>query len=32
MKAQAYEHFVERVLRNDLNIRKFHASMSIRTV
>ena len=29
---QAYEHFVERVLRTDLNIRKFHTSVSLRTV
>lgn len=28
----AYEHFVERVLRTDLNIRKFHTSVSLRTV
>ncbi|UPR37395.1 Lrp/AsnC family transcriptional regulator [Vibrio cyclitrophicus] len=29
---QAYEDFVERVLRKDLNIRKFHTSVSMRTV
>ncbi|MEZ9233447.1 Lrp/AsnC family transcriptional regulator [Vibrio amylolyticus] len=29
---QAYESFVERVLRKDLNIRKFHTSVSMRTV
>ncbi|MFA0011765.1 Lrp/AsnC family transcriptional regulator [Vibrio lentus] len=29
---QAYENFVERVLRKDLNIRKFHTSISMRTV
>jgi Lrp/AsnC family leucine-responsive transcriptional regulator len=29
---QAYESFVERVLHTDLNIRKFHTSISIRTV
>jgi Lrp/AsnC family leucine-responsive transcriptional regulator len=29
---QAYENFVERVLHTDLNIRKFHTSISIRTV
>lgn len=29
---QAYEHFVERVLHTDLNIRKFHTSVSLRTV
>jgi len=29
---QAYEHFVERVLHKDLNIRKFHTSVSLRTV
>ncbi|MGF1754976.1 Lrp/AsnC family transcriptional regulator [Vibrio makurazakiensis] len=29
---QAYEHFVERVLHTDLNIRKFHTSVSMRTV
>ncbi|MBE0368404.1 Lrp/AsnC family transcriptional regulator [Pseudoalteromonas sp. MMG013] len=29
---QAYENFVERVLRKDLNIRKFHSSVSMRTV
>jgi len=28
----AYEAFVERVLHTDLNIRKFHTSLSIRTV
>ncbi|MDD9177252.1 MULTISPECIES: Lrp/AsnC family transcriptional regulator [Aliivibrio] len=28
----AYEHFVERVLHTDLNIRKFHTSVSLRTV
>ena len=27
-----YEHFVDRVLRTDLNIRKFHTSVSLRTV
>ena len=27
-----YEQFVERVLRTDLNIRKFHTSVSLRTV
>jgi len=29
---QGYEHFVDRVLRTDLNIRKFHTSVSLRTV
>lgn len=29
---QGYEHFVERVLHKDLNIRKFHTSVSLRTV
>jgi len=29
---QAYEKFVERVLHTDLNIRKFHTSVSLRTV
>ena len=29
---QAFEAFVERVLHTDLNIRKFHTSLSIRTV
>ncbi|GAC20236.1 Lrp/AsnC family transcriptional regulator [Paraglaciecola arctica] len=29
---QSYEHFVERVLHTDLNIRKFHTSVSLRTV
>ncbi len=29
---QAYEHFVERVLHTDLNIRKFHTSISLRTI
>jgi Lrp/AsnC family leucine-responsive transcriptional regulator len=29
---QGYEHFVERVLHTDLNIRKFHSSISLRTV
>ena len=29
---QAYEAFVERVLHTDLNIRKFHTSVSLRTV
>lgn len=29
---QGYEGFVERVLRTDLNIRKFHSSVSLRTV
>lgn len=29
---QDYEHFVERVLHTDLNIRKFHTSVSLRTV
>ncbi|MGC9491283.1 Lrp/AsnC ligand binding domain-containing protein, partial [Vibrio genomosp. F10] len=29
---QAYEQFVERVLHTDLNIRKFHTSVSLRTV
>ncbi len=29
---QAYESFVERVLHTDLNIRKFHTSVSLRTV
>jgi Lrp/AsnC family leucine-responsive transcriptional regulator len=29
---QGYEHFVERVLHTDLNIRKFHSSVSLRTV
>ncbi|MEL0609829.1 Lrp/AsnC family transcriptional regulator [Vibrio echinoideorum] len=29
---KAYENFVERVLRKDLNIRKFHTSVSMRTV
>ena len=29
---QGYEHFVERVLHSDLNIRKFHSSVSLRTV
>ncbi|MFA0054872.1 Lrp/AsnC family transcriptional regulator [Vibrio echinoideorum] len=29
---KAYEDFVERVLRKDLNIRKFHTSVSMRTV
>ncbi|MCW8336684.1 Lrp/AsnC family transcriptional regulator [Vibrio sp. SCSIO 43135] len=29
---QAYEGFVERVLHTDLNIRKFHTSVSLRTV
>ncbi|MBW3695799.1 Lrp/AsnC family transcriptional regulator [Vibrio sp. T187] len=29
---QAYEYFVERVLHTDLNIRKFHTSVSLRTV
>lgn len=28
----AYENFVERLLRKDLNIRKFHTSISMRTV
>ncbi|NOH97425.1 Lrp/AsnC family transcriptional regulator [Vibrio sp. 99-70-13A1] len=28
----AYEQFVERVLHTDLNIRKFHTSVSLRTV
>ncbi len=29
---QSYEHFVDRVLHTDLNIRKFHTSVSLRTV
>lgn len=29
---QSYEHFVERVLHTDLNIHKFHTSVSLRTV
>lgn len=29
---QGYEYFVERVLHKDLNIRKFHTSVSLRTV
>lgn len=29
---QAYEAFVDRVLHTDLNIRKFHTSVSLRTV
>lgn len=29
---QAYEHFVDRVLHTQLNIRKFHTSVSLRTV
>jgi len=29
---QAYESFVDRVLHTDLNIRKFHTSVSLRTV
>ena len=29
---QGYEQFLERVLRTDLNIRKFHTSVSLRTV
>ena len=29
---QGYEHFVDRVLHTDLNIRKFHTSVSLRTV
>ncbi|GAA6171038.1 hypothetical protein NBRC116592_07080 [Colwellia sp. KU-HH00111] len=29
---QGFEHFVERVLHTDLNIRKFHSSVSLRTV
>lgn len=29
---QAYEHFVERVLHTDLNIRKFNTSISLRTI
>jgi Lrp/AsnC family leucine-responsive transcriptional regulator len=29
---QGYEQFVERVLRTDLNIRKFHTSVTLRTV
>lgn len=29
---EGYENFVERVLRTDLNIRKFHSSVSLRTV
>jgi len=29
---QGYEYFVERVLHTDLNIRKFHTSVSLRTV
>jgi Lrp/AsnC family leucine-responsive transcriptional regulator len=29
---QGYEHFVDRVLHTDLNIRKFHSSVSLRTV
>ncbi|CAH0540731.1 Lrp/AsnC family transcriptional regulator [Vibrio marisflavi] len=29
---QGYEHFVERVLHTQLNIRKFHTSVSLRTV
>ena len=29
---QGYEHFVDRVLHTQLNIRKFHTSVSLRTV
>ena len=29
---QGYEYFIERVLHKDLNIRKFHTSVSLRTV